>query len=675
MLHTAAASMISHKLSFYLSLAVLVPVFLAPLASSDILAKYCTDNGSNYTTNSTYQSNLKLLSTALSEKASSSPTARLFATDTAGAVPDTVYALTLCRGDTNASACAACVANAFKDAQQVCAFRKDVTIYYDACYLRFSDQNFLTSIDNSNQYINANGENVTSPAAAFDAAVGLLLNAVVDYAVNSSSRFGTGVEDFDESNPNIYALAQCTPDLSPNDCRACLDQILNVRMKFFSGRQGGRILGLRCNYRFELYPLFSGSPLLHLPVPAPGRPAVTPSVDQRGGKRIKSSTILSIALGIVSSALVAALVFIICIWNRRKRQVSLPYLSSMESTQSASLPVLDLSTLKVATENFAERNKLGEGGFGAVYKGTLHYGEQIAVKRLSQGSTQGIRELQNELVLVAKLHHKNLVRLVGVCLEEHERLLVYEYMPNRSLDTVLFDPEKSKELDWGKRFRIISGIARGLQYVHEDSQLKIIHRDLKASNVLLDFDLNPKISDFGLARLFEQDQTKDVTSRVVGTFGYMAPEYVMRGQYSIKSDVFSFGIMVLEIVTGRRNCGFYHSEHSVDLLALIWEHWTNGRTLEIVDPFMGSFSEDQVLTCVHVGLLCVQQSPIDRPTMSAVNAILGTDTPSLQIPSKPAFCIEDMSSDSETREDVSRATRKPAVVSANEVSFTELEPR
>ncbi|CAN6205613.1 unnamed protein product [Urochloa humidicola] len=666
--------MISPKLSSNLSLTVLILVFLlAPLASSDVLAKYCADNGSNYTANSSYQSNLKLLSTTLSEKASSSPT-HLFATGTAGTVPDAVYALTLCRGDTdtnNASACAACVANAFKDAQQVCAYRKDVTIYYDPCYLRFSDQNFLTSIDNNNQYISANGASVTSPAVAFDAAVGLLLNAVVDYAVNSSSRFGTGVEEFDERNPNIYALAQCTPDLSPNDCRACLDQILNARMKFFGGRQGGRILGLRCNYRFELYPLFSGSPLLHLTAPAP---AVTPSID-RGGKRIKSSTILSIALGIVSSALVAALVFIICIWSRRKRQASLPYLFNMESTQSASLPVLDLSTLKVATENFSERNKLGEGGFGAVYKGTLHYGEQIAVKRLSQGSTQGIRELKNELVLVAKLHHKNLVRLVGVCLEEHERLLVYEYMPNRSLDTVLFDPEKSKELDWGKRFRIISGIARGLQYVHEDSQLKIIHRDLKASNVLLDLDLNPKISDFGLARLFEQDQTKDVTSRVVGTFGYMAPEYAMRGQYSIKSDVFSFGIMVLEIVTGRRNCGFYNSEQAVDLLALIWEHWTNGRILEIVDPFLGSLSEEQVLTCFHVGLLCVQQSPIDRPTMSAVNAILGTDTPSLQIPSKPAFCIEDISSDSETREAASRATRKPAVVSANEVSFTELEPR
>jgi hypothetical protein len=274
--------MIPRQLCSYLSLAILVvPVFLLPpLASSDILSQSCV-NGWNYTANSTYQSNLKLLSTELPKKASSSPT-HLFAADSAGTVPDTVYGLTLCRGDTtNASDCAACVANAFRDAQQVCPYVMDVTVYYDPCYLRFSYQNFLASIDNSKQYINANGENVTtSPAAAFDAAVGVLLGAVVDYAVrNSSSRFGTGVVDhFDESNPNIYALAQCTPDLSPDDCRACLDQRLKVQLKFFSGRQGGRILGLRCNYRFELYPLFSGSPLLHLAVAAPG-PAVTASVD------------------------------------------------------------------------------------------------------------------------------------------------------------------------------------------------------------------------------------------------------------------------------------------------------------------------------------------------------------------------------------------------------------
>ncbi|XP_037480523.1 cysteine-rich receptor-like protein kinase 10 [Triticum dicoccoides] len=461
--------MISHKLCCYVS--ILVVPFLAQLASGDVLWQEC-DNSRNYTANSAFQSNLKQLSSTLPTESSSSPT--LFATAAVGAIPDTVYALSLCRGDTtNASACGDCVANALRDAQQVCSYNMDVTIYYDTCYLRFSNQNFVTSIDNTKRHIMPNGENVTSLAATFDAAVGVLLAAVADYAaLNSSKRFGTGVEDFDVSTPRVYALAQCTPDMAPADCRSCLEGIVRVMPKHFSRRQGGRILGLRCNYRFELYPPFSGNPLLHLPAPSSG---VKPSVDGDGDS------------------------------------------GNWESVPNISLSMLNLSTLEVATENFSEGNKLGEGGFGAVYKGSLADGQEIAVKRLSQGSAQGIAELKTELVLVAKLQHKNLVRLIGVCLEEHEKLVIYEYMPKRSLDTILFDPERSKHLDWGKRFNIINGIARGLQYVHEDSQLKIIHRDLKASNVLLDSDLNVKISDFGLARLFEGDQSKDVTNRVVGT--------------------------------------------------------------------------------------------------------------------------------------------------------------
>lgn len=178
---------------------------------------------------------------------------------------------------------------------------------------------------------------------------------------------------------------------------------------------------------------------------------------------------------------------------------------------------IDVSTLRAATVDFAESNKLGEGGFGTVYKGVLPNGDEIAVKRLSQNSTQGVEELKNELALVAKLKHKNLVRLLGVCLEQQERLLVYELVPNRSLDLILFDAEQRELLDWGRRHKIINGIARGLQYLHEDSELKVVHRDLKASNILLDAEMRPKISDFGLARIFERDQTQAVTNRVIGT--------------------------------------------------------------------------------------------------------------------------------------------------------------
>jgi len=312
------------------------------------------------------------------------------------------------------------------------------------------------------------------------------------------------------------------------------------------------------------------------------------------------------------------------------------YSSEGDDSESVDSMMMDISTLRAVTGDFAESNKLGEGGFGVVYKGTLPDGEEIAVKRLSRSSTQGVDELKNELALVAKLKHKNLVRLVGVCLEQQERLLVYEFVPNRSLDQILFiDIEKNRdELNWGQRLRIIRGIARGLQYLHEDSRLKVVHRDLKASNVLLDTDMNPKISDFGLARLFGRGQTQGVTNRVIGTYGYMAPEYVMGGNYSVKSDVFSFGVMVLEIVTGKKNSDTMQSK---DLLTTMWEHWTSGTVLERMDPCMmnDNISESDVMRCIQVGLLCVQDNPVDRPVMSAVGMMLGSDMVSLRAPSKP----------------------------------------
>jgi len=354
----------------------------------------------------------------------------------------------------------------------------------------------------------------------------------------------------------------------------------------------------------------------------------------------------------------------------------------MEGIDSIESLIIDLPTIRIATDNFAENHKLGEGGFGVVYKGSLPNGQDIAVKRLSQSSRQGIGELKNELVLIANLQHKNLVRLIGVCLQEDEKLLVYEYMPNRSLDTFLFDSEKRKELHWGKRFTIINGIARGLQYLHEDSLLKIVHRDLKASNILLDADMNPKISDFGLARLFGGDQSQDTTNRVVGTYGYMAPEYALRGQYSIKSDIYSFGVLMLEILTGRKNSDSYNSDQSVDLPSLIWEHWTMKSVMEMIDPYMsGDSSQDEILRCVHIGLSCVQEDPADRPNISTINIMLDSNTVPSQPPLKPAFYVEmggDIVSGMYSQSypgGINDSTSKSNVMSPNEVSITDPEPR
>ncbi|CAN6350546.1 unnamed protein product [Urochloa humidicola] len=303
------------------------------------------------------------------------------------------------------------------------------------------------------------------------------------------------------------------------------------------------------------------------------------------------------------------------------------------------LPIYDYETIAKATEDFSTENKLGEGGFGPVYKGKLEDGQEIAVKTLSRTSTQGLEEFKNEVLLIAKLQHRNLVRLIGCSISGPEKILMYEYMENKSLDCFLFDTTKSKLLDWTTRYGIIEGIARGLLYLHQDSRYRIIHRDLKTSNILLDKDMTPKISDFGMARMFGNDDTEINTLRVVGTYGYMAPEYAMDGVFSVKSDVFSFGVIVLEIITGTRNRGVYSYSGHLNLLAHAWSLLNEGKGLDLVDENLnGSFDSDEVLKCLKVGLLCVQENPDDRPLMSQVLMMLAsTDTASLPTPKQPGF--------------------------------------
>ncbi|KAL0012410.1 hypothetical protein SO802_007518 [Lithocarpus litseifolius] len=194
-----------------------------------------------------------------------------------------------------------------------------------------------------------------------------------------------------------------------------------------------------------------------------------------------------------------------------------PNKAALEGIKNVESSQFHFSTIRAATNNFTDENILGKGGFGIVFKGNLLNGQEIAVKRLSRNSQQGDFEFKNEVLLVAKLQHRNLVRLLGFCLEGNERLLIYEFVPNRSLDYYIFDPMKCAHINWERRYKIIKGIARGLLYLHEDSRLRIIHRDLKASNILLDAEMNSKISDFGMARMFVLDQTEGNTNRIVGT--------------------------------------------------------------------------------------------------------------------------------------------------------------
>ncbi|KAJ4833179.1 hypothetical protein Tsubulata_016047 [Turnera subulata] len=349
--------------------------------------------------------------------------------------------------------------------------------------------------------------------------------------------------------------------------------------------------------------------------------------DSNTKKRLK--TIMAVTIPTLSAFLVLGLVF--CTSCKKRK-------GTVSENDDIEVPTFDLDTISLATNYFSKANIIGEGGFGSVYKGRLLTGQEIAVKKLSRNSGQGIQEFRNEVVLIAKLQHKNLVGLVGSCIQGEDRMLVYEYMPNKSLDYFIFDGERSTLLGWQKRFNIVLGIAKGLLYLHQDSKLQIIHRDLKPSNILLDSKLNPKISDFGLARIFGEDGNEAKTKRVVGTYGYMSPEYAIDGTFSVKSDVFSLGVILLEIVTGKKNRRFFHPDHHHNLLGHAWLLWKQDKALELMDPSLAETCiKSQLVRCIHVGLLCVQKHPDDRPTMSSVVFMLGIEGVVLAQPKEPGY--------------------------------------
>ncbi|KAK7359171.1 hypothetical protein VNO77_01119 [Canavalia gladiata] len=294
--------------------------------------------------------------------------------------------------------------------------------------------------------------------------------------------------------------------------------------------------------------------------------------------------------------------------------------------------------IRVATEDFSPANKIGEGGFGPVYKGQLSDGTRVAVKQLSSKSRQGNREFLNEIGMISCLQHPNVVKLHGCCIERDQLILVYEYMENNSLARALFGSDNKLTLDWPTRLRICIGIAKGLAFLHEESRLKIVHRDIKATNVLLDGNLNPKISDFGLARLDEEEKTH-ITTRVAGTIGYMAPEYALWGYLTYKADVYSFGVMVLETVSGKNNNNYMPSDKCVCLLDKACYLQRTENLIQLVDERLGSeVNSTEAIMLMKVALLCTDVSPSHRPTMSeVVNMLEGRMNIPDDVPQPSAF--------------------------------------
>ncbi|KAF5475515.1 hypothetical protein F2P56_007315 [Juglans regia] len=339
---------------------------------------------------------------------------------------------------------------------------------------------------------------------------------------------------------------------------------------------------------------------------------------------------ISVSVGVVSLMLIVA----VCFMKRKSDSNDEEELLGIGPRPNT----FSYAELRSATEEFIPSNKLGEGGFGPVYKGTLSDGRVVAVKQLSVASHQGRSQFIAEIATISAVQHRNLVKLYGCCIEGDKRLLVYEYLENKSLDQALFG-KNGLNLDWPTRISICIGTARGLAYLHEESRPRIVHRDVKASNILLDAELCPKISDFGLAKLYD-DKITHISTRVAGTIGYLAPEYAMRGHLTEKADVFSFGVFALEILSGRANSDSSLDTEKIYLLEWAWTLHEHNQTLELADPKLLEFDENEATRVIGVALLCTQASPMMRPPMSRVVAMLAGDIEVGTVTTKPSYLTD-----------------------------------
>ncbi|KAG6695148.1 hypothetical protein I3842_09G082100 [Carya illinoinensis] len=575
---------------------LIIPLLMRPhiLATRDsLLSTFCEDNFENYALNIPFENNLKLLLESLS----SSTWATCFNNTFVGEGRDRVYGQALCRGDVNSTVCRICIENASKEILKQCK-REDAIIWFDLCQVHYSFQNFFSLMVYAGKYPNNNhlGKNVSNPVHFVRVLTYLMENITNKTAFDPSTRmFATGEIKFSRKK-TIYGLVQCTRDMTQQDCYSCLHSALQDLQACCSSCEGGFIVSSNCDVRFQLYRFYNVSGLV----------LTYPTSNEDKWKIWMVVIVSCIPLSVLAiikkrterdddrsqNALVHELAW----------PTGVDITEEGELVSSEELPFMKLLTLMAATDNFSDSNKLGIGGFGTVYKGVLADGKTVAVKRLSRKSWQGLEEFKNEIIVIAKLQHRNLVKLLGCAIEGHEKLLVYEFMPNRSLDLFIFDSKKCSQLDWKTCYDIIL--------------------------------------DFGMARIFGEDQNTANTRRVFGTYGYMAPEYAMEGLFSVKSDVFSFGVILLEIIRGRKNSGFYLTGQAQTLLAYAWKLWNEGREMEFVDPLlMESCMITQILKCMHIGLLCVQEDPTDRPTISKVVVLLGKESVPLPNPKQPALSV------------------------------------
>ncbi|CAI9111494.1 OLC1v1011724C1 [Oldenlandia corymbosa var. corymbosa] len=451
------------------------------------------------------------------------------------------FALAQCYGDLIHTDCLLCFA-ASRTKLPSCLPSLSARIYLDGCFLRYDDYNFFNeSIDPNQDRLNCSSSvGVTASddeARSLNQSVKMLVGNLSSAAVMNGGYFAAK-----EMN-GLYGLAQCWNSLSREGCKACLDEASKNVQSCAPSREG-RALNTGCYLRYSTRKFYNdGSP-------------TTTSGASRTGKTVAIASSVAVFVMLVAFA---AYAFRSRLKKKEQERKNLGRISSLYNKSNLNYKY---ETLEKATNYFDPKTKLGQGGAGSVYKGTLPDGKVVAVKRLFFSTRQWVDEFFNEVNLISGIEHKNLVKLLGCSIEGPESLLVYEFVPNKSLEQYLFDKDKIKILSWKERYQIIVGTAEGIAFLHGGTQSRIIHRDIKSSNVLLDQNLSPKIADFGLARHFADDKTH-LSTGIAGTLGYMAPEYLVKGQLTEKADAYSYGVLVLEIVCGRKNNAFVQDSGSL----------------------------------------------------------------------------------------------------------------
>ncbi|XP_031107549.1 cold-responsive protein kinase 1-like [Ipomoea triloba] len=459
------------------------------------------------------------------------------------------------------------------------------------------------------------------------------------------------------SGGSAFAVAQCIETIDDTGCQACLTITYRNILGCLSKSAAGRAIAPGCFMRYSNKRFFPSNQTTNLA-----------AFLETGSSSGKKKAIIAGVVGGVGIILVLAAIFL---YLRSKNTKAARRGNILGATQLRGPENYRYKDLKAATKGFSAENKLGQGGFGDVYKGTLKNGDVVAVKKLAMISNRAKTDFETEVRLITNVHHRNLIRLLGCSAKGEELLLVYEYMANASLDRYIYG-DKRGMLNWKQRVDIILGTATGLTYLHEQFHVCIIHRDIKSSNILLDDDFQPKIADFGLARLLPENQSH-VSTKFAGTLGYTAPEYALHGHLSEKVDIYSFGIVILEIISGRRSSDIRVEPVTEYLLEQAWKLYENGEHLRLVDSTLdpNDYTAEEVKRILEIALVCTQSPPNLRPSMSEMVIMLSSDRPIFQNqPNRPTV-ISDLGNRVQVVTDASTTTASSAshaTVSISDVS-------